>query len=873
MPLGVRSERHSHNLTEKVGIARMGIKRICKLDTGWEIKSFDHVGVTISEEEAANVLCDAITAGDWLPAAELGQVPEILMAHGRISPTILEDGNTDEYRWIARTDWAYYCTFRAAPASGRNQTLVFDGIDTIADIFVNGVRVARCESMYMPVRVDVGPVLKDENQLLVYIHSPFKMIEHLRNTMPTEWKGEIDPRARLRKTCIGFGDYLGCKSEFVPIGIFAEVRLEDWEAQIAECRIDSHLSLHLDKAEIETEITALGESADMMNLKLIAPGGEAVAGYAVPLVKEAGAFRGKKAIKIENPVLWWPVRYGKQSLYRLSVALTDSTGAILDQCERNIGLRDIRMVGDFKFEINHAPIRLWGANFAPPYGFTLREQWDRESRILELAYAGNMNIMRIWGPSKPYSERLYDMADQLGILIWQDFPIEGFGQLPDDDAFNSLVLEEAAQMVKRLRHHPSILLWSGSNETELTSEWRNCPNRRGMDLLKYGLRQICLEHDKRRPYTPTCPFGGEFANDPRCGDTHGGNCIVSFITGEDYPVLVTETIKTFPPALKSLQRFIPADELWPAGYEDRRTWPKALAEMPQDPMPDPMPPGWMRRGTNYMKRKTGPIEQYYDAHDAESLVYRIAAATAQGYRELIGRCRQGGAWHQAPYGRKNNGCLLWKMNDTWPQIYCALIDYYLEPTMPYYMAKRMYSPFLLRLEVEGAARVWGVNDTGEDVAGELELICFDPYQNTITARKTMPALVRGGESLVLGSFDAFGPIRRENILYARLLAPSGEVLGTDTAFLNIERDILFPRANLRLALEGDILSVSTDCFARCVELSGDADGDAFGWFFEDNYFDMMPFETRRIRISGRHRQGVITAKAFYSPHAATIHWK
>jgi hypothetical protein len=222
--------------------------------------------------------------------------------------------------------------------------------------------------------------------------------------------------------------------------------------------------------------------------------------------------------------------------------------------------------------------------------------------------------------------------------------------------------------------------------------------------------------------------------------------------------------------------------------------------------------------------------------------------------------------------RISNAHLIWKLFDTWPLIYSAIIDYYLEPFIPYYEAKRSYDPIMCCFDIRDSITLWLVNDSAEDSSGTIEYGIFTPKTNTFLKKKKISASMISGVSGEIAGLDEFGAFRTENILYARYIDKKHGIDYLNIDYVDIDRRLNFPEAKLTLAIEGDVLSVTTDQFARCVELEGNDKGDEFGFYFEDNYFDLLPGITKKIRINGRHTSGNITAKAHYSPHKTTIKW-
>ncbi|RME90172.1 MAG: hypothetical protein D6766_13670, partial [Verrucomicrobia bacterium] len=219
---------------------------------------------------------------------------------------------------------------------------------------------------------------------------------------------------------------------------------------------------------------------------------------------------------------------------------------------------------------------------------------------------------------------------------------------------------------------------------------------------------------------------------------------------------------------------------------------------------------------------------------------------------------------------------VWKFNDSWPQIYSGKVDYFLEPTVTYYTLRRVFAPVMLSFEIGPYIHLWAVNDTRETVTGTVRVQLLHLDRNQVRKEATRAVSVPPGQSQVVMRLDreGIGSFRLEHVLGATFTGPDGAVLARTTAWADIERRMRFPAAKLDVRVREDgALEITSDKFARAVHLTGDADGDPFGWFFEDNYFDLMPGERKIVRILGRHDHGRITARAWYSPHATTIEWR
>lgn len=452
---------------------------------------------------------------------------------------------------------------------------------------------------------------------------------------------------------------------------------------------------------------------------------------------------------------------------------------------------------------------------------------------------------------------------------------------PDDRAYRELCIADAAYLIRRIRGHACLLMWVGNNEAYMYGESEEGGKKEfGFQTFMLDFARLCEEMDPERFYTPSSPFGGKDANDALEGDTHAYSGAYH-VAGLQYPVFFSEDCYTTALPLHSMRRFMSEEEIYPKDYVN------CLPYGAKNPAYAvnchkygfrywrnlPIPETWHRYLNEYAQCEYWGIERYYDATDAESMVYRASVCAADYFKSTVERVRRGIPTENGTGFRRTQGHLNWKLKDAFPMISFTLIDAFLELTQPYYSIKRAYSPILLSIEIGDHIRLWGVNDTSEDVDGTLEFCAFSKFDNEVREPFTMPVRILAGESRIFTTLDHLGPIRRDCILFCILKDKTGTVLARNIEHFDMERDTLFPDAKLSLQVEGTELVIQTDQYAHCVILTGDEEGDAFGWEFSDNYFHLLPFETKRVQIGGMHTAGTITAKPYYSPYKAEVFYQ
>jgi beta-mannosidase len=839
-------------------------KRIL-LDSGWELRSVDTHGPL----EAAAAQAIGRPGDGWTAVSEMPRpVHDVLLQERRIEPPWLPDAN-EKAAWVARTDWVYR-TALAVPASKGPVFVLFHGLDTLADVYLDGRLAASHDNQYLPLKVDVTPHAGHTVALLVHFRSVFHWID--TTPVPESLRGRVTAREMLRKMSTEFHDYLGPKPSFTRVGIYDRVELICAEGPSFDTlRVGAVMgpSLAPGRIEVDASGSTWAEGAELA-VEVVSPHGRVVARGRVPLEGLGDRWEASLRVDVEHPEAWWPRGYGRQPLYGV-VASVERAGQTLERLEKKVGFRHIAMSQPFHFVVNGMPVKLRGAALAPFDLVTLRWNDDRAKTLLDWAENSHMNALRVWAEIGPMDDAFYRECDRRGLLVWQDFPTNG--PIPDDPAHLEQFRVEATHYVNALRHHPCVLLWCGGNEN-LMWHWRSgSGNSYGADrgdsgaypgwaVLTEVFADVVQRLDPERLYFPSTPYLGRFPNDPIEGTTHGYSH-VWFVPGRELPNFTPEDTRVGVYEERSLRRFIKAADLWPEGYTDARTYGR------QYPYPDT----WVKHTANESWRKVGPVERFYDAHDLESLIYRIGAANEAYYGELIDRCRRGRFPGEPQDVRRNGGYLYWRLNDSWPMHFCARIDYFLEATRAYYAIRRVFAPVRVSVDVGNHLTVWVVNDTPTEVRGVVIVELFNPQANR-TARRTERAVkVPAGQSREIARLDEFGEFRREHLVYARLLDDCGQPVDRDVKLMDNERSLQFPDAELTLEQGPASVIVTTDRYARCVQLSGDAAGDAFGWMFEDNYFDLLPGECKTVRVLGRHRTGTVSARAFYATKTTRLEYR
>ncbi len=839
------------------------------LNRGWQVHQapacsiFSGDDIAELSEKASDVYCD------WIDADMPGQVHEILMAAGRIEDPRYGDRAKD-LLWVAECDWVYKKRF-AHPRS-EQVFLEFMGLDTLADIYLNGSHIAHHQDMYLPLRIDVSDRLKAQNTLLVHFTSPHGWIE--KQSFPAEWEGYISRTRLLRKPHEDFNSFNGPYPYLTPVGIYDSVRLVIPDgAELEEIDVTYRLNEDFSCADVTVKTASTGDG-DQVHVEIEGPDG-ALACSGTSDIKDG---RASVVIRLENPQLWWPRGFGNQPLYTVRTLLKKD-GGICDRAEKSIGFRTVSMSNSFDLHVNGQRIRLWGANLAPLEQLTHVWPEGKFKNLIDLAEKAHMNTLRVWGPGAPYGREVFEEADRRGIFLWIDF-YHTWGMYPDTDDYLDLCTKEAEHTVKKLKHHPSVFMWCGGNEVYMSADVMHGGKEViGRRLYSDLYRSVCHSLDPERFYLENSPVHGAYANDPGEGDSHGYTHHW-FVPGASYPVLFSENARWSPPLLKTLRKYIPGDDLWPDGFRSRIT-PLArkhslssdAALMGRNLTENAfIPVSWQKLGKSpQVTGRTGPVGDLHDTGDSpEGLIYRLGTANSLFIRRCVERFRRGYPAEDPRRERRTRGHYWWKLNGTWPQIDSELIDYLNEPKISYYAMRRAYEPLLISFDIGDHICIWLTNDSSATVSGTLRFRLLSPDGTETVREREANVILDPDFSAPVMDLDFIGMFDRRLTLFAELLNDQGRVIARANDFAYEEMNMSFPEAEIRMDVRDGAVELATDRFARSVELQGNADGDEFGWYFEDNFFDMVPGETKRVRILGNHRKGVITAQPFFSRHITRI---
>ncbi|MGD0018157.1 MAG: glycoside hydrolase family 2 protein [Candidatus Limnocylindrales bacterium] len=778
-------------------------------------------------------------SSEWLPAQVPGGVHTDLMAAGRIADPFFGDEEL-RVQWVAERDWEYRRSFQVdgAVAAEERLALVFDGLDTLAEIRLNGDLLGSADNMFRTWRWDVtGRVRPGENQVAVLFHSAVRRGAELDAVRTLDRPRETLPGGPyLRKAPCHFGWDWGPK--LPNIGIWQEVRLEGWSAaRLADVRIGQTVEVEGVRAQISARVevertSAAGARAVEAVMRVAHPGGrvESVAA-AIP----ATASSASLSLQIPEPNLWWPNGLGEQPLYRVEVELAED-GRELDRRSFQVGLRTLELRREpdewgesFTFVVNGVPVFAKGSNWIPADSFPARVTPARLEALLGAAAATNHNMIRVWGGGYYETEAFYDLCDRHGILVWQDFMFACSVYPLTDPEFLANVEVEVREQVRRLRHRACLALWCGNNEMERGWTIWGWSRPENEDLRAAYLRFFSetlpawvAAGDPATPYWPSSPSSGRPLEEPI-----GGN------RGDEHEWIVWHALAPFSAYRHETYRFVSE-----FGFESLPALATVAAFAP-DPadwnLGSPLLDHHQRCPVGNARILYYMAQQFRMPKDFASMVYLSQVLHAEAMRV--------GVEHWRRQRARCSGALYWQLDDCWPVSSWAGIDYFGRWKALQYATRRFYAPVLLSAEVEGDGVSLAVtNDMAARWRGEVRW-SLERLDGGVVAsgRESVEAAGLATTSVTLVPVTAPADERRSLILVSELLVAGSRRALVVTPFVP-DKQLMLRRPTIELAIETAVegsagratVRLRSDTFARWVELS--LDGAEV--VPDDNYLDL-----------------------------------
>ena len=762
-----------------------------------------------------------------------GSVYHDLLTAGLIPDPFYRDNEMDALK-LMDNDFHYSHSFSVGDELLDADALLLrcEGLDTIAAVYVNGQIAGFAGNMHRIWEFDVRQLLHPgENTVAVHFSSPTKYIKEAYAKSVAD--GSSDAMVgfpHIRKAHCMFGWDWGPR--LPDAGIWRDISIIGVKtARIRDVQVLQHHEANKVTLEVKTHVTEITGSAPV-TVTVTAPCG-----------KQWTAEGANAVIEIENPELWWPAGFGEQPLYTVSVTL----GNGLDEWTRRIGLRTMTVTRkkdewgeSFAHCVNGVDIFAMGADYIPEDNLLPRVNPERTRRLLEDARAANMNCVRIWGGGYYPDDYFYDICDELGLLVWQDFMFAcAVYNLTDE--FEENITAEFVDNVRRLRHHASLALWCGNNEMEEfvdKGEWVTSMAQKAdyIKMYEYIIPKVLKAEDPQAFYWPASPSSGgsfDYPQDPDRGDVHYWQVWHGLLPFTDYRNHKFRYVSEFGfqsfPCMETIKSFTEP--------EDRNVFSYVMEKH--------------QRNSSANGRIVSYLSQMYlYPGDLDRLVYASQLLQAQAmqygvehWRRNRGRCM---------------GAVVWQLNDCWPVASWASIDYFGRWKALHYYEKRFFAPVLISCHEEGilsqntnvnaepfdlekSAHLNVSNETLQDFRGTAEWSLRRPDASVIESGSfevNCPALT--AVWLPKQDFSHYGTY---DCYYSyRLLDESGNVVGEGSVLFCAPKHFRFADPGLNAFVSGDEIIVTAGAYARSVEIQAGADV-----LLSDNYFD-MDAGTRAVKI-------------------------
>lgn len=773
-----------------------------------------------------------------VPADVPGSVYHDLLTAGRIPDPFYRDNETEALK-LMEYDFHYS---RAFQVDGElldcgAVLLHCEGLDTLAAVYINGAEAGRADNMHRVWEFDVKDLLREgENTIAVHFASPTKFIRESYAADPADGTADaMEGFPSLRKAHCMFGWDWGPR--LPDAGIWRDISLIGVDtARIRDVLVKQFHRDGRAALEIDTHIARLTDAPAEVRVSVTAPDGTVLTGAGETC-----------RIEVPDPQLWWPAGYGGQPLYRVEVELVSGETS-LDVWSRRTGLRTMTVSRvksehgeSFSHCVNGVDVFAMGMDYIPEDNLLPRVTPERTRRLLEDARAANVNTIRVWGGGYYPDDYFYDICDELGLLVWQDFMF-ACAVYNLTDAFEETITAEFVDNIRRLRSHPSLALWCGNNEMEQfagSGLWIKAMRQKSdyIKMFQYIIPKVLKAEDPQAFYWPSSPSsGGDFdePGDPSRGDVHDWDVWHGLKPFTDYRNYLFSYVSEFGfqsfPCMETIASFtLP---------EDRNVFSYIMEKHQRNAAAN-------GRIVTYLS------QNYLYPATLDKLVYASQLLQAQAmqygvehWRRNRGRCM---------------GAVIWQLNDCWPVASWAGIDYFGRWKALQYYARRFFAPVLVSCHEEGlvnqedisvntehidprkTARLNVSNETMEAFAGRIDWSLRRPDASVIEEGSfdvAVPAL----DALWLPEqdFTKYGPY---DCYYAyRLTDRAGHTVGEGSVLFCAPKHFRFQDPGLTVRLEGDEAVVTALAYARSVEIQCGPDV-----LLEDNYFDMNGGE-RRVKI-------------------------
>lgn len=846
------------NLTGKIAPIACGLLCCCSmvyaqgndtsevmlLDTGWE---FSQSGTE-----------------KWMPATVPGTVHQDLISH-ELLPNPFYGMNEKKIQWVENEDWEYRTSFIVSEEQLNRDgiQLIFEGLDTYADVYLNGSLLLKADNMFVGYTLPVKSVLrKGENHLYIYFHSP------IRQTLPQyasngfNYPADNDHHEKhlsvfSRKAPYSYGWDWGIR--MVTSGVWRPVTLRFYDiATISDYHV-RQLSLTDENARLSNELIVNQIVPQKTPAKVrvnVSLNGTTITEVKQQVTLQPGINHITLPTEVTNPVRWMPNGWGTPTLYDFSAQIVCGNRIVAEQSHR-IGLRTIRVVNEkdkdgesFYFEVNGIPMFAKGANYIPQDALLPNVTTERYQTLFRDMKEANMNMVRIWGGGTYENNLFYDLADENGILVWQDFMF-ACTPYPSDPTFLKRVEAEAVYNIRRLRNHASLAMWCGNNEILEALKYWGFEKKFTLEVyqgLMHGydklfrelLPSMVKEFDSDRFYVHSSPYLANWGRPESwgIGDSHnwgvwyGKKPFESLDT--DLPRFMSEFGFQSFPEMKTIAAF--------AAPEDYQIESEVMNAHQKSSIGNSLIRTYMER-------------DYIIPESFEDFVYVGLVLQGQGMRHGLEAHRR-----NRPYCM---GTLYWQLNDSWPVVSWSSIDYYGNWKALHYQAKRAFAPILINpIQQNDSLSVFLISDrldTMEQMTLEMKVVDFDG--KTLGKKiqvHSLEAPANTSKCVYRAKLDGWLTPEdcRRSFLKLILKDKSGHQVAESVHFFRKTKDLQLPPASVSYQMKQTDGKCELTLFSSMLAKDIFIETPLQGARYSDNFFDLLPGERKKVIItSSRIKKG------------------
>lgn len=803
------------------------------LDKGWE---FSQAG-----------------SNEWMSARVPGTVHQDLLDHGRL-PDPFYGMNEQKVQWVEKEDWLYRTVFTVTADQLKSDAawLTFEGLDTYADVYLNGSLLLKADNMFVGHKLAVKDVLREgENRLMIRFRSPVEETAPQWDTDGFNYPADNDHSEKrmsvyTRKAPYSYGWDWGIR--LATSGIWRPVKLTFCNgAAIDDFFVrQQEVTEQVAKVDNQLEINNVTTTPKEAQVKVVYAYGEQADTLTRTVVLQPGKNSLSMPAWIEKPHLWMPNGWGDPALYTFT-ATVSVDGKEVASREEAIGLRSIRVVMEddkdgksFYFEVNGKPMFAKGSNYIPGDALLPNMTGERYARLFEDIRAANMNMVRVWGGGIYEDDRFYEEADRNGILVWQDF-IFACTTYPHDPTFLKRVSEEAVYNMRRLRNHASLAMWCGNNEIYEGMRYWGWKDKyspvvwkemtEGYDVLfRQLLPELVEANDPGRFYMHGSPYEANWgrpeswkiADSHNWGTWYGQKPFESLDT--EIPRFMSEYGFQAFPEMKTIRMFAS-----PEDYE----------------LESPVMNAHQKASIgNFLIKKTMAL--YYKVPEKfEDLIYVGLILQGQGMRHGIEAHRR-----HRPYCM---GSLPWQLNDSWPVVSWSSIDYYGNWKAMHYQIRRAFAPVLVDAIKEGNNLSYYIMSdrlTDEELTLNLELMDFN---GKVYRKQKVDGLLPANTSKLFYQEPVeqalAGRDSATTFMHMVVKSKKGEVLSDEIYYFAHPKDQLLPKTPLQWQVKQKKgyceVTVKADKLARDIFIEVPVQGVRFS----DNFFDLLPGQKKKVIIT------------------------